>query len=196
MIDDESRDILERFLENGLDVSSFRFRDNVDKQHVFAMYDDYMQLFASKSDDIEVYLQTTDDDNVNVFISGKEICHVYFTSDMNTIKMDTFESLENPALIFCIKVLMGTIRELGEMVNQFSSLLSKLKTEVEEQDRQSELEKLINKSIKKNTNKKYQSVPTNVFNSIDKINKIQKNILKDIDKLNVTKKNDYDKDKK
>ena len=195
-IDDEVREKLERFLENGIDVSRFQFREDADKSHFFVMYEDYINLFAQearKQTDVEIQVEITSTYDANVIIEGRDICHVYFTSDLKTIKMSTYETLDNPFLVFCIKVLMTTIKELAEIVNTFASLIQKMgieKTALEEVE--SKLSKDLNK--KKEFKGIYNTVPKDVYNSINKIQKIQKSILKDVDKYKVTKKKkDIDK---
>ena len=88
---------------------------------------------------------------------------------------------------------MTTIKELAEIVNTFASLIQKMgieKTALEEVE--SKLSKDLNK--KKEFKGIYNTVPKDVYNSINKIQKIQKSILKDVDKYKVTKKKkDIDK---
>jgi len=194
-LSDSQRKILEQFLDHGLDVSKFKFKDEVDKQHFFTMYDDYMQIFASQTEGIEVLVQPTADHDVNIFVNNKEVCYIYFNEDLTTIKMDTFESLDNTVLVYCIKVLMATVKELAEIVSTFANMMSKLADEARTQDVDSNIANQLAKSLK-NKRKKgtYTNVPEKVFNSINKIQKIQKSILDDVDKYKVTI--DKDKEKK
>ena len=186
-LSDSQKKILEQFLDNGLDVSQFRFKDDIDKQHFFTMYDDYMQIFASQTDDVEVLVQPTPDHDVNVFVNNKEVCYIYFNEDLTTIKMETFESIENTVLVYCIKVLMGTVKELAEIVSTFASMMTKLADEARSQDEESKLSEQLAKSLKDKRRKgTYKNVPEKVFNSINKIQKIQKSILDDVDKYKVT----------
>ena len=194
-LSDSQRKILEQFLDHGLDVSKFKFKDEVDKQHFFTMYDDYMQIFASQTEGIEVLVQPTADHDVNIFVNNKEVCYIYFNEDLTTIKMDTFESLDNTVLVYCIKVLMATVKELAEIVSTFANMMSKLADEARTQDVDSNIANQLAKSLK-NKRKKgtYTNVPEKVLNSINKIQKIQKSILDDVDKYKVTI--DKDKEKK
>jgi uncharacterized protein YerC len=159
------------------------------------MYDDYMQIFASQTEGVEVLVQPTADHDVNIFVNNKEVCYIYFNEDLTTIKMDTFESLDNTVLVYCIKVLMGTVKELAEIVSTFANMMSKLADEARTQDVDSNIANQLAKSLK-NKRKKgtYTNVPEKVFNSINKIQKIQKSILDDVDKYKVTI--DKDKEKK
>ncbi|QDP63287.1 MAG: hypothetical protein GOVbin703_34 [Prokaryotic dsDNA virus sp.] len=184
-MDDNMREMLEKFLANGVDVSSFKFKDENDKIHFFTMYDDYMQIFAQQSEDIEVTIETTATHDVNVFISDVEICYIYFTDDLKSIRMNTFETLDNPALVYCIKVLLGTIKELSQIVNTFANMLSQLRTETDLQDLEEKMAKTLDESKRKK--QLYRSVPKQVFDSINKIQEIQKSILDDADKYKISK---------
>ena len=136
------------------------------------------------------------DYDVNVFINNKEICHIYFNEDLTTIKMDTFETIENTMLVYCIKVLMGTVKELADIVETFASMMNKLAQETHRQDFDSKLAEQLSKTLRGNNKKQtYKNVPDKVYNSINKIQKIQKSILDDVDKYKVTK-NKNKKDKK
>ena len=177
-LDDEMREMLEKFLAHGIDVSRFKFKDDVDKDHFFTMYEDYMQIFAQQAEaDIEVLIERTSTKDVNVFIEGKEVCHVYFNNDLSIIQMNTYETLENPVLVFCIKVLLGTVRELGQIVNNFASMLNKLTGEVQKQEEMEEANSP-NSSL-------YKAVPKDVYESINKVQKIQKSILDDKKKYKI-----------
>ena len=184
-MDDNMREMLEKFLANGIDVSFFKFKDENDKIHFFTMYDDYMQIFSQQSEDISVAVETTDSHDVNVFISDIEICYIYFSDDLKTIRMNTYETLDNPALVYCIKVLLGTIKELSQIVNTFANLLSQMSDESELQNLEEKMTKTISDSRKKK--QLYRSVPKKVFDSINKIQEIQKSILDDADKYKISK---------
>ena len=144
-----------------------------------------MQIFAQQSEDIEVTIETTATHDVNVFISDVEICYIYFTDDLKSIRMNTFETLDNPALVYCIKVLLGTIKELSQIVNTFANMLSQLRTETDLQDLEEKMAKTLDESKRKK--QLYRSVPKQVFDSINKIQEIQKSILDDADKYKISK---------
>jgi len=185
----ELKEYLQNILDNGLDVSSFKFLGEEDSNHFFTVFGDYLELFSKPFQKMgwaqNPKTEITSDMGCNVWLDDMEICFLKFSDDMKTVQCVTFHDLSSKQLVFVLRTLIETMEELVRMITHFASLISKLEPPGAEDVLESLKQSLTANEIKpapasnKNIKKKGKPptlVSKETYNSINKIKKIQKYI--------------------
>ena len=170
--------ILEKFLENGMDISRFKFQSLEDKTHLFNMYKEY---FIGLNNGIRPFDTMFDmDSNLIILLDDEEFCKFEVTQNYETIFCHTIHGIHNEDLMFVLTTFFMTLKELNSMIETLTDMFNlNLGAPKKNEDT--------------NSKSKWKKLPNNVISSMNKIKTLQKSILNNNEKYKSSSK---DKEKK
>tara|TARA_R110002126_G_scaffold97954_4_gene227759 strand:- start:3252 stop:3800 length:549 start_codon:yes stop_codon:yes gene_type:complete len=155
------------FLNNGADISYFRFQCDEDKEQFFSMYVEYFTAILKPEN--EFRYEIDEDKNLSVFYESEEY---YFavSSDYETITCESNDIYfpENDEFKVVLTVLFLTLKELKLMIDEFAAIISR---------------KYNSSGIEKQSNPtgEFKSLGEEYMKRIEKIKKMQTLISKQVD---------------
>ena len=172
MTEEERRDMFEKFLENGMNITPFGFREPYDKENFFTMIQEYLVAMTEKIVSITYNYKR----DMAIHIDDRLICIFMIDSDYRNLTVDTDLDVDDEDLILCITMLFVTVKELSSMIESLSKMFTKLKS----------------KDVKSHddSNRKFvptSNLPKNIQNNINKIKELQKSILSENKKYKISK---------
>ena len=177
------KEMLTKFLRNGLDISGFFFQDENDKKHFFTAYEDYLKLFADElSLQYVCEVAFNEENDVIVYINNKEVCRFYIVDDYKTLLCDSLYPLEDEVFVFVLTTFFEALRDLSAVIKQLAGVMQKatnLDHKVIPMKRQN------GKYKKTETKTGDKGLPNSISRKIDKIKRIQKRINKQTEKKTI-----------
>lgn len=155
----EADEVMERFLKNGLDISSMNFMNDKDKGIFFNMYEEYTREALKESVSIEFIYGAKN--SVTIFISGEEIMELDMIDDYQTLFCYTHLTIKNKELGVLLKNLFFTIKEMYALISKLSETFASL----------------LDQSIVKKPRGKRNNLSPNAQKIVNKITQIQQSIL-------------------
>ena len=159
---EERNNLFYKFLQNGMNISDFRFRDENDKKNLFLVYEEYLKSMMGSERKIHIYKNI--DSDISVYMDGREVCMFEITPDFQTLQCHTALTLEDDDLVYCLSMFFLTIKELKSMMSILSKGFDK-----------------ISKQKDHKSSGKYYGLPKGTRDVINKIENLQESIMKNID---------------
>ena len=119
----KKKEIFEKFLRNGMDISSLRFINDEDKSNLFMVYETYLNSMKDPDKDIEVVKNAFDD--ITVFINKKQVCMFEVTDEYTVLRCYSLVGIEDKDLEYCLTIFFLTMKELTQLITTLSEGLSK-----------------------------------------------------------------------
>tara|TARA_B100000287_G_scaffold416456_1_gene451161 strand:- start:383 stop:916 length:534 start_codon:yes stop_codon:yes gene_type:complete len=167
-------EMLAKFLENGLNIQSYGFRELSDKKNFFEMYKEFT-LSLNKGEQ-NIHFDYTPEYDLVVEVNGDLICSFTIDYGYRTLSAETLYNMSDERLVFLLSCLFLTIKELSNMINNLQDMISK-QTGFDKAEKPTSV------------NKKYSNIPMEVKRSINKIEKLQSDLLKQSKSFKTTVKN-------
>jgi len=121
-------EMIENFINNGLDLEYFKFLSEYDKENFFMMYKDLFQSLMKEEDEYDFVFTSNYD--LTVSLNG-ESAFFYMTDEYKTLKCDLdlgFYDKENTNQVLILTILFLTVKELKAMIDMFAEeILSNMK---------------------------------------------------------------------
>lgn len=167
----EADEVMERFLKNGLDISSMNFVNDKDKGIFFKMYEEYITEALKDSLSIEFVYGATN--SLTIFISGEEIMELDMIDDYQTLFCYTFLTMKDKKLGVLLKYLFFTIKEMYALISKLSETFASLRDQ----------------SVARKPRGKRNNLSPNAQKIVNKITQIQQSILEkdDLRKYRIVK---------
>lgn len=156
----KKKEIFEKFLRNGMDISSLRFINNEDKNNLFMVYETYLNSMKDPDEDIEVVKNAFDD--ITVYINKKQVCMFEVIDEYTILRCYSLVDIEDKDLEYCLTIFFLTMKELQHLISTLS-------------DRIEGFSKLSN-----NNKGIYSTLPSNTKKVINTIKGIQDSIEKNL----------------
>ena len=113
-------EMIQAFINNGLDLSYFKFMSDYDKENFFAMYTDLFESMMREDDDYNFDLN--EDKDLNINLHGEEVLF-YVVDDYQTLKCRLgrgYYDKENTNQVLILTILFLTVKELKSMIDMFA----------------------------------------------------------------------------
>ena len=114
-------EMIEAFIENGLNMEYFKFISDYDKENFFMMYED---LFSSMmKEEEEYFIERTPEKDIRVTLHDEEV-YLYITDDYSTLKCELgrgYYDRDNTNQVLVLTILFLTVKELKAMIELFAS---------------------------------------------------------------------------
>jgi hypothetical protein len=121
-------EMIQAFIDNGLDLSYFKFVEDYDKENFFMMYTDLFESMMKEDEDYSFEL--TDDKDLNISLHGEEM-FLYVVDDYQTLRCRLgrgYYDRENTNQVLMLTILFLTVKELKAMIDMFAEeILNNLK---------------------------------------------------------------------
>tara|TARA_R110002153_G_scaffold269226_1_gene434693 strand:- start:108 stop:647 length:540 start_codon:yes stop_codon:yes gene_type:complete len=155
------------FLNNGADISYFKFQCDEDKEQFFSMYVEYFTAILKPEN--EFRYEVDEDKNLSIFYDGGEY-HFFISSDYETITCEATDMYfpENEEFRIVLTVLFLTMKELKLMIEEFTEIINRKynSSSSEEQSNPSGKFKSLGEEYTKQT-KKIRSIQTSISKQTD-----------------------------
>lgn len=118
-------EMIRTFIDNGLDMSYFKFNSDYDKENFFIMYTDLFESMMKRRDDYDCRL--TGEKDLFISLNGEEI-YFYIVDDYQTLKCDIqsgFFDKDDPNQMLILTILFLTVKELKAMIELFTGEMLK-----------------------------------------------------------------------
>src|SRR6056300_234492 len=113
-------EMIQAFIDNGLDLSYFKFIEDYDKENFFMMYTDLFESMMKEDEDYSFEL--TDDKDLNISLHGEEM-FLYVVDDYQTLRCRLgrgYYDRENTNQVLMLTILFLTVKELKSMIDMFA----------------------------------------------------------------------------
>ena len=171
-------EMLSRFLDHGLDIKTYGFREISDKKNFFEMFKEFT-LSMNKGEQ-NIHFDYTSEYDLVVEINGEIICSLVIDYSYRTLSAETMYNMSDERLVFVLSCLFLTVKELSKMIKNLQNLLIE-QTGFDKVDKPTSV------------NRKYSNMPMEVKRSINKIEKLQNDLLKQSKMFKTTVKNKENK---
>ena len=113
-------EMIQAFIENGMDLSYFKFMSDYDKENFFIMYTDLFQSMMKEDDDYNFNI--TEEKDLFITLNHEEM-FLYITDEYQTLRCDLcggHYDKHNSNQILLLSILFLTIKELKAMIEMFA----------------------------------------------------------------------------
>lgn len=117
--------MIEAFINNGLDLSKFKFMNNYDKENFFMMYTDLFESMMKDHDDYS--FRITEEKDLFITLNNEEM-FLFITDEYQTLKCDLcggYYDKNNTNQILLLTILFLTVKELKAMIDLFTDEIIK-----------------------------------------------------------------------
>ncbi len=117
--------MIQTFIDNGLDLSSFKFMSDYDKENFFMMYTDLFESMMKDDDDYN--FKITEEKDLFITLNQEEM-FIYVTDDYQTLRCDLcgeYYDKNNTNQILLLSILFLTVKELKAMIDLFAGEIIK-----------------------------------------------------------------------
>ena len=155
-------EMIQAFIENGLDLSQFKFMSDYDKENFFMMYTDLFQSMMKDDDDYD--FKITEEKDLFITLNNEEM-FLFITDEYQTLRCDLcggYYDKNNTNQILLLTILFLTIKELKAMIDLFAGEIMK--------------------NMESRKSSKYTKLPKSFAGKANYLSSKQEYIMEDIDK--------------